>query len=241
MARRPRKREKITEWSRDSRKRLLRTCLALEWSGVGALVMVTLTYPGDAGAAFIPRNGPMVHRHLRAFLKRWSRRWERPVGLWKLEFQDRGAPHLHVFLVAPRDVRITGLRSWVAQTWWEIVGSTDADHLRAGTAVDSWTDTPTRYAWKYAKADPAKERQHHVPDGFTDVGRWCGLINLSPRWIIIDLAVETFVKARRILRRWSSAMNGYRIRLIDSAAGFWLFTRRGNTRALVDAVMRAAT
>src|SRR5439155_698786 len=127
-----------------------------------------------------PRNGPMVHRHLRAFLKRWSRRWERPVGLWKLEFQDRGAPHLHVFLVAPRDVRITGLRSWVAQTWWEIVGSTDADHLRAGTAVDSWTDTPTRYAWKYAKADPAKERQHHVPDGFTNVGRWWGLINLSP-------------------------------------------------------------
>jgi len=101
------KREKIRQWSAASRTRLLRVCLALDWDLVGALCMVTLTYPGDRGAAFIARDGITVHRHLRRFLKRWTRRWGKPKGLWKLEFQDRGAPHLHVFLSMPCDVSIT--------------------------------------------------------------------------------------------------------------------------------------
>ena len=237
----PRKRDQIREWSQASRRRLLRTCLALDWSVIGSLVMVTLTYPGEAGAAFIPHDGRTVHGHLRRFLKRWERQWGTPAGLWKLEFQRRGAPHLHLFLSAPSDVSVMPLRSWVAEAWWRIVGSGDPDHLRAGTGVDPWHGTPTRYAWKYAKADPAKERQHQVPDGFANVGRWWGRINVAPRWITVDLTAEAFVKARRILRRWRRSTSGYRIRLVHSAAGFWLFTHPGTVRALVDVVMRAAT
>jgi len=233
------KREKIRQWSAASRTRLLRVCLALDWDLVGALCMVTLTYPGDRGAAFIARDGITVHRHLRRFLKRWTRRWGKPKGLWKLEFQDRGAPHLHVFLSMPCDVSITLLRSWVADNWWEIVGSGDTDHLLAGTAVDPWTGTPTRYAWKYAKADPSKERQHQVPESFKDVGRWWGLINVAPKWTTIVLPMEKFVRARRLLRRWSRARRGYRPRLRSSAAGLWLYMRRPVVLAVVSAVLRA--
>ncbi len=240
-ARRRRERAPIREWSRASRRRLLRTCLALDWTVVGAVLMVTLTYPGEAGAAFIPRDGRTVHRHLRSFLKRWERRWGAPVGLWKLEFQRRGAPHLHLFLSTPPDAMVGDVRAWVAETWWVIVGSGDEDHRRAGTGVDPWDGTPTRYAWKYAKADPAKEQQHQVPEGFANVGRWWGLINLAPRWVTIDLSAPAFVKARRILRRWRRATTGYRLRLMHSAAGFWVFTRQGDVRGLVDAVMRAVT
>ncbi len=240
-ARRRRKRDKIREWSRASRRRLLRTCLALDWSVLGSLVLVTLTYPGDGAADYIPHDGRVVHAHLRRLLKRWRREWGVPAGLWKLEFQRRGAPHLHFFLSMPAGASVVGLRSWVAQTWWEVVGSKNADHLRAGTGVDLWDGTPTRYAWKYVKGDPAKERQHQVPHNFSNVGRWWGLINLAPRWITVDLTAEGFVKARRVVRGWRRATGGYRLRVMNSAAGFWVFTHRGPVRALVDGVMRAAT
>jgi hypothetical protein len=238
---RQRKRDKIREWSRASRRRLLRTCLALDWNALGRLVMITLTYPGERGAACIPHDGRTVHKHLRRFLKRWARQWGTPRGLWKLEFQRRGAPHLHLFLSAPNEISMGTLRPWVADAWWRVVGSGDADHLRAGTGVEAWNGTPTRYAWKYAKADSRKEPQHQVPDDFQNVGRWWGLIKLAPRWITNDMTAREFVKARRVLRRWRRATSGYRLRLMNSTAGFWLFTRQENVRGLVDAVMRAVT
>jgi hypothetical protein len=238
---RPRKRQKIREWSLGSRRRLLRTCLAVDWDTVGVLAMVTLTYPGEGGAAFVPRDGRTVHAQLRRFLKRWKRQWGMAVGVWKLEFQRRGAPHLHLFLSMPSDISLPELRQWVARRWWRIVGSGDPDHLRAGTGVERWDGTPTRYAWKYAKGDPKKEHQHQVPDGFHSVGRWWGFIDLAPRWITIDLTGPAFVHARRALRKWRRATSGYRVRLMHSTAGFSLFTHQGSVRHLVRATMRAAT
>jgi hypothetical protein len=237
---RRRKRGRIVRWSHSSRLRLLRYCLAIDWSSVGALLMVTLTYPGEAGAAFVPRDGRSVHVHLRRFLKQWARRWGTPVGLWKLEFQARGAPHLHLFLVDPVDAPLSLLRPWTSLAWWGIVGSGDEDHKRAGTQVKPWRDTPTGYAWKYLRGDGEKEYQHRVPDGFASVGRWWGLINLQPRVVTIDLDASEFVTARRLLRRWRRATTGYRLRVRRAAAGFWLFTvGELRARGLVDCVMRA--
>ena len=55
-----RQRSPIREWSRASRRRLLRTCLAIDWTVVGPVLMVTLTYPGAVDAKFIPRDGRTV-------------------------------------------------------------------------------------------------------------------------------------------------------------------------------------
>jgi hypothetical protein len=103
------------------------------------------------------------------------RRFKGLLYLWFLEFQERGAPHIHILLTLelPKDKRYKRIvRGWLALRWYEIVGSEDVKHLLAGT---SWErvrckDGLRHYAVKYA----SKTRQKEVPLGFQDVGRFWG-------------------------------------------------------------------
>ena len=62
--------------------------------------MVTLTYPGKWED--VAPNGPTVKKHLEAFYTRYERAWgENIVCVWKLEFQRRGAPHIHILMSPP--------------------------------------------------------------------------------------------------------------------------------------------
>ena len=95
---------KITGWSRRSRARMVATMAELDLAPLlmqqDEPAMVTLTYPGDWEA--VAPHGPAVKAHLRAFFKRFERAWGMPWrGVWKLEFQRRGAPHFHLLMVPP--------------------------------------------------------------------------------------------------------------------------------------------
>lgn len=95
---------KITGWSRRSRARMVATMAELDLAPLlmqqDEPAMVTLTYPGDWEA--VAPHGPAVKAHLRAFFKRFERAWGTPWrGVWKLEFQRRGAPHFHLLMVPP--------------------------------------------------------------------------------------------------------------------------------------------
>jgi len=97
------KRGEVTAWTRKSRARMTVKLASLDWSylesGTGLPAMITLTYPAD-WLPFAP-DGPAVKRHLKALLLRWERAWGDPLtGAWKLEFQRRGAPHVHIGPVA---------------------------------------------------------------------------------------------------------------------------------------------
>ena len=74
-----------------------------------------------------------VKKHLNAFLM-WLRR-RGYVYFWCLEFQQRGAPHFHLFL-GKRTGQAAGdivrLRREIALSWYRIVASGDPRHLRAG-------------------------------------------------------------------------------------------------------------
>jgi hypothetical protein len=91
--------------------------------------------------------------------------------LWFLEFQKRGAPHIHVLM--GKDVEID--REWFASTWFRIVGSNDAKHYRVHLHAKQWQkvyseDGCERYVAKYAH----KTFQKVVPEGFENVGRFWG-------------------------------------------------------------------
>lgn len=92
-------------WSVRSRNNMRWTFSALAWEDLGRRpAMVTLTYPGDwenwAGS------GTAVRNHVKAFKERWRRRWgEAITGVWIREFQQRGAPHLHMYVGLPEGVR----------------------------------------------------------------------------------------------------------------------------------------
>jgi hypothetical protein len=149
-------RQAIAGFSEDSKRRMLFTFRNV----VGLRVLVTLTYPGQFST-----DGREVKRHW-ANMRRWLAR-RGVAGAWFMEFQERGAPHFHAFLTGevPKEE--------VAAAWYQIVGSGDERHLRAGTRIEALRELHAAgaYAAKYLK----KQEQKEVPEGFSDVGRFWGL------------------------------------------------------------------
>jgi len=237
----PTARTSITAWSARSRARMTRSLASLDWTpmyGAGRpAVMITLTYPGDW--LTVAPDGRTVKRHLRALAKRYTRAWgTAPIFPWKLEFQRRGAPHLHLLLVAPEGT-VGGLlfRAWLSQAWADVVGHPDpseyARHLAAGTGVDYLRGgrcfDPKRAAVYFAKhggAAGGKEYQHVVPEAWQQPGkgpgRFWGVQGLEPATATVTLEVREYVQLRRTLRRLSEARGmtrQQRVQRVDTATG----------------------
>ena len=141
-------------------RRYLRTCQA------NYITLITLTYP----AAF-PGDGRTIKRHLDTLIKRLFRRsdiGEDPSVFWFVEFQERGAPHFHLFATFRLPYEV------LAMDWFVIVSSDDERHLSAGTRIESLKSGRSgtcAYATKYA----AKLEQKSVPEKFINVGRFWGI------------------------------------------------------------------
>jgi len=84
-------------------------------------VFITLTYPADYP-------DPNVSKvHLNAFFKRFKRRFEEGGAVWKLEPQERGAPHFHILVWG---CELSELMEFVPSMWYEIAGGGDILHLK---------------------------------------------------------------------------------------------------------------
>ena len=157
----------VSEFSYKSRQRL---AFIAANSSVKFRTMITLTYP----AAF-SQDGEQVKIHFHAFLTFCRRDFGNPNYLWFLEFQKRGAPHIHLLLDYPlprTSVLVSAVRFRVSAAWYRIVGSRDEKHLAAGTRVERLRSAQggARYAVKYA----FKMRQKVVPLLYQNVGRFWG-------------------------------------------------------------------
>src|SRR5687767_14312025 len=106
----------VRDLSSRSRNNMRWQLSGLEWERLGPRpVMISLTYPGDwrRWAA----NGPHVRRHIEAFKERWRRRWGPPIcGVWVREFQQRGAPHFHLYVGLPAAVSDVDYEQLVRRT-----------------------------------------------------------------------------------------------------------------------------
>jgi len=223
-------RRRIVEWSRRSRARMVRTLAELDYSGWaddgGLLAMVTLTLPG--WWEVVAPDGPSYKRLMRAFEHRWRRAIGPWRGLWKLEFQRRGAPHTHMLLRVPALVSGQVFETWLSRTWADVcleslcerdalayidLGEYDK-HAAAGTAVDfsgvRFSD-PRRTAIYFlkhsAKTTDGKEYQNVPPVLWQDggPGRFWGYWGLSRAVVWLELPRADYVRARRILRHVTRA------------------------------------
>ena len=150
--------------------------------------MVTLTYPGDW--LTVAPTGQWVKRHMKALRKRYQRAWGEDWScVWKLEFQRRGAPHVHMLCTPPHGhAQTTGqtFAVWLSAAWTAIVNHPDPEqrrrHERAGTALD-YTEglraaDPRRVAAYFTKHGliASKEYQHHVPSEWSEPGTGPGAL-----------------------------------------------------------------
>ncbi len=199
----------ISAFSPQSRRRLMRTWAALPWHELRGVAFITLTYPGSA--VHVPTDGQVAKAHLKAFRKRWERRFGTCRGTWKLEFQRRGAPHFHLWVETPEHVNLSALRLEVARWWWEIVGSEELSAFFAGTSVERARKHPAMYAAAYA-TKKSKEYQHFVPNEFANLGRWWGCWSMKADVQDHEISEEEAVRLRRVVRKLRVA----RIRSVPS-------------------------
>lgn len=181
-------------FSAGSRRRLQRTFGKIKRDAPA--LFVTLTYPGEFSQYW-----KRWKRDLRSLAKRLKRKFPSFSALWRLEPQMRGAPHYHLLVYGVAFIP----HEWLAQAWYEIVGSGDERHLWAGTQVQAIQShgMAGAYVRKYL-AKPA--------DGFGSdvdwqhVGRWWGVLYREDvPWaerLCVSLTDGEAKRGMRFLRRY---------------------------------------
>lgn len=166
-------------------------------------VMITPTYP-KAWEKFTPKK---VKANLDEFFRRLEKRYPRMAAIWKLEFQERGAPHFHILVWGCKP-----WHQWVAVTWWKICGKVSKDHRRAGTRVEVLRS----YRGTLAYCGKSYMAKGTVPpqDG-QNWGRLWG-VRRKARLPLAECVREVFharvgVHLARLMRRFQKA-NGRRIK-----------------------------
>lgn len=156
------KRGIVTEFSKSSSARLRRT-VNNTWCNWRA--MWTMTYRTT------PEDGAQVKGDMRKLWERLRRKGylEANAIIWWIEFQARGAAHIHCLTTGWLD------KQWLATNWADI---TDGD-ARVCTRVEALRnpDAAGAYAAKYA----SKKEQKIAPDWFGPVGRWWGYVGTRPK------------------------------------------------------------
>jgi len=140
------KRSKVSRFTKGSRRRLMNTIASIE-RDAELPDFVTLTYP---------ENFPTIEqskRDLKIFLQRLARKFPQSGCIWKLEPQERGAPHFHMLVWGCETKSLFG---WVCDNWYDIAGQGDhyallflkgllKDSKPCVAKVRSW-----RGVWSYA-------------------------------------------------------------------------------------------
>lgn len=208
-------RGEIRGFTPQSRKRLLE-CLA-RTRDVETGLFVTLTYPAE-----FPTDPKIYHAHLNSLIKRLKRTCPEARGVWRLEFQKRGAPHFHLLIFGvPHSAR--NMRRWFKVAWYQVVGSGDLKHLEAGTQCDPILSRKhaNRYAAKYAaKVD-------HEPTDQPTGRLWghFGQLDQTSLFFCILTRQQT-IEFRRLVVRWLASRGmryGRRLSRMTAGKGFSVF------------------
>jgi len=146
-------RSTISQFSPQSRMRLLWRLAGLRAGSFAPALFITLTYPAGEVS---PRESK---RHLDNFIKRLHRRFPGCAGLWKLEYQKNGTAHYHLILL--------GVPFWnlldMKKVWADIVKSDHPHHQSQGAHVDLVVSQrqAAHYMGKYIGKDARVPEDHY--------------------------------------------------------------------------------
>ena len=190
-------RGRVKEFSADARRRLKATVAKLKRVELEKALVVTLTYPGEFPD---PDDFKIYKKHLHTCEMALGRKWPECSGIWKLEFQKRGAAHYHLIVCGLGDLELETVRAWFRETWYRIAHNGDKNGGIAGTQVDRIKSVggAINYLAKYLSKDDQTR-----PGNFT--GRYWGIHNkaalpmATPKEIELPRTVAN--KLRRIARK----------------------------------------
>jgi hypothetical protein len=189
-------RKAITQFTPSSRKRLLKKLHSLSELPSH---LITLTYP-----KYYPADSKEWKRHLDNFRRILFDHYPKAWFFWKLEPQRRGAPHFHLLGCIGSNINIYLLRQHIALLWYQVCGTENPKHLKAGTGVEVLRETKGKinaYVAKYmGKIDLTDYEEWSQP------GRFWGILGREnlPEVIkvIVDLDKPEYYVIRRLIRRW---------------------------------------
>ena len=165
--------KRISRWTR---KRMIEKTYVLEYAGKKPSHMLTLTIPpkcwehlGNDSERF-----EMWKTAKREFLKRLSNEFNRRYGkswgdMWIMEFQGRGAPHIHMLIEMGELSKSEWAQwlGWLVKTWAHALGQDSIPSQAVDFGKMKYRDF--RYIRKYA----AKMKQKEAPF-VAEWGRWWG-------------------------------------------------------------------
>ena len=160
----------IKGFSRRSRQNLLRKMAQMDRTKLQFdPLFVTLTDQGD-----FETDAKQFKRHLDNFLKRLIYQFPDCCAIWRIEFQKRGALHLHIIVFGVRYI----CKDWLAKQWNRII-SGDDDHLEAGTQVER--SRGFKHTLGYCAKYVAKPTDYQLDDDIKgqEIGRHWGIANRS--------------------------------------------------------------
>lgn len=181
-----------------SKRSLIRLMFTMQCTSATLGSMLTLTYP-----KVYPKSGKIVKKDINVVTQMVRRKgWS---YVWFLEFQKRGAPHIH-FLLSPGTVtphmRAEFGLFWTARivlSEWFLEECPEGKHASETMKIAKFnchektfellrlSDGAKRYATKYA----AKEKQKKVPSRFVDVGRfWGASLDIAPEGQSFDVSED---------------------------------------------------
>jgi len=222
----------VKGYSRAARKRMLELLAKMRDPERGTFI--TLTYP-----SIYPDTSQRWKRDIDTFLKRLKRIAPKAYGVWRIEPQERGAPHYHL-IVFNSPTNILRLRQWVKLAWFQIVGSGDEKHLKAGCRVD--VIYSARHAMNYASKYAAKveaARRFITNDGevIETVGKHWGQFGMEHADISAfteqELDYAQLVELRRMCARFLRSRSSQYSRRIASSyhnLGFTVFGLGDNSQ-----------
>lgn len=207
---RPVKRGKVTGFSWRSRSRLMQKIAKLNKRCIP--VFVTLTYHEKWGSPV------EVKAHLNSFLKRLFYKFDQAGVIWKLEYQERGAPHFHLLVFG---VGLLDLMQFVPENWVSVADDGNAimlawhrgelknDNRHCVQEIRSWRGVKS-YASKYLG------KVLDLAEGDTP-GRFWGSQGLVPLSKILEFRInlQASLQWRRGVKR--KVYPGMR------RVGFWSF------------------
>lgn len=165
------------------------------------------------GFTLTVRNAPVsaaeFHRMRVAWLKRAERAVPGVVWCWVMEWQKRGAPHLHGVLVVPdtEEMKVT-LALLVYVAWCEVALSTDASpvgqDLRRADRISGWLQYLSKHIGRGNKH--MQRKAGAMPPGWASSGRLWGHSQGWPtaeKKLFID--TEAWFELRRMTHAWAMA------------------------------------